>query len=146
MSNSTPPTRPRSMTIRRTRTSLRPNGAPRGPAQRQAAALGTVNAPLRGQVYRCDLGYGAKPWLIVSNNARNRHTADVVAVRLTTTRRTIPTWVAMGPSDPLTGYVNADNIETLGKDELGDYLGEVTPATMNKINTALATALGLPWP
>lgn len=51
-----------------------------------------------------------------------------------------------GPSDPLTGYVNADNIETLGKDELGDYLGEVTPATMNKINTALATALGLPWP
>ncbi len=72
--------------------------------------------------------------------------ADVVAVRLTTTRRTIPTWVAMGPSDPLTGYVNADNIETLGKDELGDYLGEVTPATMNKINTALATALGLPWP
>lgn len=56
------------------------------------------------------------------------------------------TWVAMGPSDPLTGYVNADNIETLGKDELGDYLGEVTPATMNKINTALATALGLPWP
>lgn len=106
-----------------------------------------MNAPLRGQVYRCDLGYGAKPWLIVSNNARNRHTADVVAVRLTTTRRTIPTWVAMGPSDPLTGYVNADNIETLGKDELGDYLGEVTPATMNKIiNTALATALGLPWP
>lgn len=89
-----------------------------------------MNAPLRGQVYRCDLGYGAKPWLIVSNNARNRHTADVVAVRLTTTRRTIPTWVAMGPSDPLTGYVNADNIET----------------TMNKINTALATALGLPWP
>lgn len=105
-----------------------------------------MNAPLRGQVYRCDLGYGAKPWLIVSNNARNRHTADVVAVRLTTTRRTIPTWVAMGPSDPLTGYVNADNIETLGKDELGDYLGEVTPATMNKINTALAIALGLPWP
>ena len=26
-------------------------------------------------------------------------------------------------ADPLTGYANADNIETLGKDELGDYLG-----------------------
>ncbi|MGB9222034.1 type II toxin-antitoxin system PemK/MazF family toxin [Mycobacterium sp.] len=105
-----------------------------------------MTAPLRGQVFRCDLGYGAKPWLIVSNNARNRHTADVLAVRLTTTRRTLPTWVAMAASDPLSGYANADNIETLGKDELGDCLGAVSPATMSKINTALTTALGLPWP
>ncbi|ORX13080.1 type II toxin-antitoxin system PemK/MazF family toxin [Mycobacterium xenopi] len=100
--------------------------------------------PLRGQVYRCDLGHGAKPWLIVSNNARNRHTADVLAIRLTTTPRTLPTWVPMAPNDPLTGYANADNIETIGKDELGDYLGAVTPATIVKVNAALATALGLP--
>ena len=105
-----------------------------------------MTTPLRGQVYRCDLGYGAKPWLVVSNNARNRHTVDVLAVRLTTTLRNLPTWVALAPSDPLAGYANADNIETLGKDELGDYLGAVTPATMSKINTALATALGLPRP
>jgi mRNA interferase MazF len=97
-------------------------------------------------VYRCDLGYGAKPWLVVSNNARNRHTADVLAVRLTTTPRKLPTWVAMASSDPLAGYANADNIETLGKDELGDYLGAVTPATMSKINTALTIALGVVRP
>ena len=36
--------------------------------------------PARGQVYRCDVGFGLKPWLIVSNNARNRHTADVLAI------------------------------------------------------------------
>ena len=28
--------------------------------------------PLRGQLFRVDLGYGAKPWLVVSNNQRNR--------------------------------------------------------------------------
>jgi mRNA interferase MazF len=101
-------------------------------------------APARGQVFRADLGYGAKPWLVVSNNARNRVTADVLAVRCTTTARTLPTWVALTPSDPLGGNVNCDNIETLGKDELGDYLGALTPASMRRVDAALAVALGLP--
>lgn len=101
-------------------------------------------APVRGQVYRADVGYGAKPWLIVSNNARNRVTADVLAVRLTTTARELPTWVRLGPADPLGGYVNTDNIETLGKDELGEYLGALTPPTLVAVNRALAIALGIP--
>jgi mRNA interferase MazF len=100
--------------------------------------------PLRGQVYRCDIGYGAKPWLIVSNNPRNRHTADVLAIRLTTTPRRLPTWVPLSASDPLAGYANADNIETLGKNELGDYLGALSVPTMRLINDALALALALP--
>jgi mRNA interferase MazF len=99
--------------------------------------------PARGQVYRCDVGYGAKPWLIVSNNARNRHTADVLAIRLTTTLRRLPTWVALSSADPLTGFAVADNIETLGKDELGKRLGALSPQTMARINQALAVALAL---
>jgi mRNA interferase MazF len=102
--------------------------------------------PARGQVYRCDVGYGAKPWLIVSNNARNRHTADVLAIRLTTTARQLPTWVRLTASDPLDGFANADNIETLGKDELGECLGALTPATMVRVNAALGMALALPLP
>ncbi|MBO0855100.1 MAG: type II toxin-antitoxin system PemK/MazF family toxin [Nocardia sp.] len=100
--------------------------------------------PQRGQVYRADLGYGLKPWLIVSNNARNRVTADVLAVRLTTTKRDLPTWVPLGQADPLGGYVNTDNIETLGKDELGEYVGALTPTSVLAVNRALAVALGLP--
>ena len=100
--------------------------------------------PARGHVYRADLGFGAKPWLIVSNNTRNRHTADVLAIRLTTTNRELPTWVALSPADPLTGSANADNIETLGKNELGGHLGTLTPNTMIRVNQALAIALGLP--
>jgi mRNA interferase MazF len=100
--------------------------------------------PLRGQVYRCDIGYGPKPWLIVSNNPRNRRTADVLAIRLTTTARRLPTWVPLSPNDPLSGYANADNIETLGKDELGDYLGTLSIPTMRLVNGALAVALALP--
>jgi mRNA interferase MazF len=100
-------------------------------------------APARGQVYRCDLGYGAEPWLLVSNNARNRLLSAVIAVRLTTTARELPTWVKLSAADPLTGYANADCIEQLGKDELGEYLGALTPVTMRAVNQALAVALAL---
>ena len=96
--------------------------------------------PQRGQVYRCDLGYGLKPWLVVSNNSRNRLLFDLIAIRLTTTARDLPTWVKLSQADPLTGYANADCIEQLGKDELGDYLGALTPASMRNVNQAPSQA------
>jgi mRNA interferase MazF len=99
--------------------------------------------PQRGQVYRCDLGYGLNPWLVVSNNARNRLLSDIVAIRLTTTARDLPTWVKLSAADPLTGYANADCIEQLAKDKLGEYLGALSPASMREVNQALAVALAL---
>jgi mRNA interferase MazF len=99
--------------------------------------------PQRGQVYRCDLGYGLKPWLVVSNNARNRLLSDVVAIRLTTTARDLPTWVKLSPADPLAGCANADCIERLAKDELGEYLGALSPGSMRAVNQAIAIALAL---
>lgn len=100
-------------------------------------------SPQRGQVYRCDLGYGLKPWLVVSNDLRNRLLSDVIAIRLTTTVRDLPTWVKLANDDPLAGYANADCIEQLGKNELGDYLGTLSPDTMRNVNQALALALAI---
>ena len=91
---------------------------------------------------RSGLGYGLKPWLVVSNNSRNRLLSDVIAIRLATARD-LPTWVRLSPADPLTGYANADCIEQLGKDELGDYLGGLSPASVRNINQVLAIALAL---
>lgn len=102
-----------------------------------------MTAPLRGQVYRADVGFGVKPWLVVSNNQRNRRLSDVLAVRLTTTAKELPTWVSLGQADPFGGYANTDNIETLGRDELGDYLGAITPATLSRVDRALCIALGI---
>jgi len=99
--------------------------------------------PQRGHVYRCDLGYGLKPWLVVSNNARNRLLSDVVAIRLTTTARDLPTWVKLSAADPLAGYANADCIEQLAKDELGEYLGALSPGSMRGVDQALTIALAL---
>ena len=93
--------------------------------------------------HRCDLGYGVKPWLVVSNNSRNRLLDDVIAIRLTTTVRELPTWVKLSPADPLAGYANADCIEQLGQDDLREYLGALSPASMRSVNQALAIALAL---
>jgi len=83
------------------------------------------------------------PWLVVSNNSRNRLLCDVIAIRLTATARELPTWVKLSQADPLTGYANADCIEELGRDELGEYLGALSPASMRSINDALKIALAL---
>jgi mRNA interferase MazF len=79
-----------------------------------------VSVPLRGQVFRVDLGHGAKPWLIVSNNTRNRNLETVVAMRVTTTskRADVPTVVPLFPADPLVGYVVVDDLIQLYRDEL----------------------------
>jgi mRNA interferase MazF len=102
--------------------------------------------PLRGQVYRVDIGYGAKPWLIVSNNRRNRLLSDVLAVRITTTQKhvALPTWVRLDSDDPLVGHINTDDVQQLGRDELGQLLGALTPGTLMRVNEALRLVFALP--
>jgi mRNA interferase MazF len=103
-------------------------------------------APVRGQIYRVDIGYGAKPWLIVSNNRRNRNLSDVLAVRITTTLTHVdlPTWVRLDPADPLAGAVSTDDLQQLGRDELGELLGCLSPRTLMRVNEALRIVLALP--
>jgi mRNA interferase MazF len=80
-------------------------------AARSGSSSSSTAAPQRGQLYRCDLGYGLKPWLVVSDNSSNRVLGDVVAIRITATARDLPTWVRLAPIDPLAGYANADCVE-----------------------------------
>jgi mRNA interferase MazF len=105
-----------------------------------------MSAPLRGQVYRADIGFGPKPWLVVSNNHRNRALSDLLAVRITITERraNLPTWVALGTCDPLVGYVNADDLQQLHRDELRDLLGSLSHTTLRAVNNALRIVLAIP--
>lgn len=100
-------------------------------------------SPLRGQVFRVDLGHGAKPWLIVSNNSRNRNLETVVAVRVTTTGKhaRVPTVVALSSADPLVGYVVVDDLIQLYRDELTVALGALSAPTMRAVSAALRIAL-----
>ncbi|MGI8434494.1 MAG: type II toxin-antitoxin system PemK/MazF family toxin [Nocardioidaceae bacterium] len=92
---------------------------------------------------RVDLGHGARPWLVVSNNPRNRNLDSVVAARITTTNRHahVPTVVPLKSGDPLTGFVLCDDLVQLYRAELDIPLGALTPATMRAISVALRIAL-----
>jgi mRNA interferase MazF len=99
--------------------------------------------PLRGQVFRVDLGHGAKPWVVVSNNARNRNLETVLVVRITTTGKqaSLPTVVPLSSADPLVGFVVVDDLIQLYRDELTVALGALTATTMSAVSTAIRIAL-----
>jgi mRNA interferase MazF len=99
--------------------------------------------PLRGQVFRVELGHGAKPWLVVSNNARNRNLETVLAARIPTTSEhaTVPTVVALSSADPLVGYVVVDDLVQLYRDELTVAVGALSATTMRAVSDALRIAL-----
>lgn len=98
---------------------------------------------LRGQAFRCDLGHGAKPWVVISNNARNRNLDTVLAARITTTGKHahVPTVIPLAPADPLVGFVLVDDIVQLYHDELTEAVGTLSPHTMQQISDALRIAL-----
>lgn len=99
--------------------------------------------PLRGQLFRVDLGHGPKPWLAVSNNARNRNLETVLAARVTTTSKhaAVPTVVPLSSADPLLGFVVVDDLIQLYRDELTLSLGALSAATMSAVSAALRIAL-----
>ncbi|GAA1024577.1 endoribonuclease MazF1 [Acrocarpospora pleiomorpha] len=99
--------------------------------------------PVRGRVYRADLGFGPKPWLVVSNNARNNAIDDCLVARITTTRRDLPSWAALRAGDPLTGYVNCDDLGPLYRDQIVADLGALSMPTMVDVGRALQRALAL---
>lgn len=98
---------------------------------------------MRSNVYRVDLGHGRKPWVVLSNNSRNRSLETVLAARITTTTKNaqLPTVVSLTAADPLNGYVLVDDIVQLYHDELTEPLGSLSPPTMQEISAALRIAL-----
>ncbi|MEV6562416.1 type II toxin-antitoxin system PemK/MazF family toxin [Nocardia sp. NPDC051756] len=104
------------------------------------------SAPTRGQIYNVDIGHGPQPWLIVSNDRRNRLLRDVLMSRITTTGEDVglPTWVKLSSADPVVGIVMADELRRVDRDQLGPLLGKISPATVLAVNAALKLALAIP--
>lgn len=100
--------------------------------------------PVRGRLYWADIGFGRKPWLVVSNNHRNRALGDCLAVRLTTTKKEPqPTVIPLGPADPLVGWVLCDEITLLYGEDLAEDAGALSFATMTSVAVGLKAALAL---
>lgn len=101
---------------------------------------------VRGRVYAAVLSerLGEKPYLVVSNNRRNRALDSVLAVRVTTSQKPeLASIVATTPADPIAGRVLCDDLVELWPDEVRRDLGACSPATMRRVGDGLRAALGL---
>jgi mRNA interferase MazF len=102
--------------------------------------------PVRGRVYMADLGprVGLTPFVVVSNNGRNRHLPTCLGVRITTSAKPkLHTIIEMGKGDPLVGRALCDDIEILDVNELVQDLGALSAETMMRVGQGLRHALAL---
>jgi mRNA interferase MazF len=91
-----------------------------------------------------DLGHGDKPWLVVSNNHRNRALDNCLALRITTTPKSpMLTIIELAPADPLVGRVLCDDVTQLWRDEIARDVGALSPQTMLKVAAGLRAAFAL---
>ena len=101
---------------------------------------------LRGRVYAAKLSNikDEKYFLVVSNNQRNTHLPQVLAVRLTTSPKpSIPSIVEIGKGEVFVGRAVCDDIIELYEDEIRRDLGALTPAAMSAVGNGLIAALAL---
>ena len=101
---------------------------------------------LRGRVVWAviDESVGRKPYLVVSNNARNQAMQSFLAARITTTAKPdIPSVVPLGPGEPLRGSVLCDEVMLMWTDEIVDETGALSPLAMVAVESGLRAALGL---
>lgn len=104
---------------------------------------------LRGQIWYAtiDESIGPKPYLIVSNNHRNKHLETVLAVRITTTlkRQELPTNYRLPNTERLcvTGLVLGDTLTEIFKDELRGPKCALSTQAMRGVEEALKATLGM---
>lgn len=107
--------------------------------------IGTV---CRGEIYHIHraetVGHeqrGDRPAVIVSNNTGNEHSPVVEVVYLTTQdKNPLPTHVQIR-SSPRYSIAMCEQIVTVDKSRLGDFLGRATEDEMQRIDKALAVSL-----
>lgn len=107
----------------------------------------------RGEIYYADLSPavgseqdGIRPVLILQNDTGNKHSPTTIAAPITSrkTKAGIPTHVAVNidgsESDSL---VLLEQIRTVDKQRLGEYVGRLNKAAMGSVDHAVITSLGL---
>ncbi len=107
----------------------------------------------RGQIYRIktngDLPEGVseqfadRPGIIVSNNTGNHFSTVVEIVYLTTAaKKDLPTHCKVH-STGITSTVLCEQIHSISKQRLGDFLGTCSETELNKVDRCMRISLGL---
>ena len=108
----------------------------------------------RGEIYYADLSPtsgseqdGIRPVLVIQNDVGNLHSPTIIVAVITgqNKSRYLPTHVLLGTSCGLSvdSTVMLEQIRTLDRHRLQQYVGRVGPKKMRKINHALGISVGI---
>lgn len=107
----------------------------------------------RGEIYYADLNPvmgseqgGVRPILIVQNDTGNRHSPTVIVAAITTRNKiAMPTHVILTGLECLKepSIVLLEQLRTIDKVRLKEYIGKISEKQIFEINHALAISLGL---
>ena len=109
----------------------------------------------RGEIYYADLSPvvgseqgGVRPVLIIQNDIGNRYSPTVIAAAITSQRdkAKLPTHIELSAQScglQKDSTVLLEQVRTIDKKRLRERMGEITPETMNSINSALSISFGL---
>ena len=101
----------------------------------------------QGDVYWCELPPPDKrrPVLIITRNSAISFLTGITVAPLTTRIRDIPSEVVLAPDTdgvPAKCAVNLDNLQTIQKDSLDNYLTTLSSVRMREVITAIEFAFG----
>ena len=109
----------------------------------------------RGDIFYADLALGigseqsgCRPVLILQNDTGNKHSKTIIAAIITsrtTTKTKMPTHCLIKAQQGLglDSLVMLEQIRTIDKVRLKEYIGTLEAGTMSKIDKALSVSVGL---
>ena len=108
---------------------------------------------LRGDIYYADLNPtvgseqgGVRPLVILQNNVGNRYSPTVIAAAITASpKKPLPTHVTIDHAceQLKESFVLLEQIRTIDRSRLREYVGRLDEQEMKKIDEALAISVGL---
>ena len=108
----------------------------------------------RGELYYADLSPvigseqgGVRPILIVQNDTGNKYSPTIIAAAVTSklNKAKLPTHIEINANEfglNKDSVILLEQIRTLDKRRLKERIGELSPNTMKRVNTALLISLG----
>ena len=101
----------------------------------------------RGDVWLIDLGgrIGTRPVLILTRQNVLKYLKQVIVAEITTQGKGYPTEIFINQSAnlPKPSFVQADNLHTVPKQGLKEFLGALNPETMLEVSQKVVLALEL---
>ena len=107
----------------------------------------------RGEIYFADLSpvvgseqTGLRPVLILQNNSGNKHSPTTIVAAITSrkTKPNLPTHARVSTDGlPLESTVFLEQIKTIDKSRIDEYVGRLDKDTMGKVDYAVITSLGI---